>query len=162
MFSYVCLFSASIQPQQLLQKESPSGAARHKANKANAINNHRIFHQRMQKLQQQQSLNQSNYKPSSVSNLDWDVTTKPSSDDSPFFSSVNPIYEYSEEINAEAEQEFEDRRQHLWDVCEREQIIDKFPPNAWEFFLSPGHGLAWCNVFKAASSTWMYYFNILG
>lgn len=116
----------------------------------------------MQKLQQQQSLNQSNYKPSSVSNLDWDVTTKPSSDDSPFFSSVNPIYEYSEEINAEAEQEFEDRRQHLWDVCEREQIIDKFPPNAWEFFLSPGHGLAWCNVFKAASSTWMYYFNILG
>ena len=91
------------------------------------------------------------------------MTIKQSSGDSQFFSStINPIYEYSEEINAEAEQEFEDRRQHLWDVCEREQIIDKFPPNAWEFFLSPGHGLAWCNVFKAASSTWMYYFNILG
>ena len=33
--------------------------------------------------------------------------------------------------------------------------------NAWEFVLEPKHGLIWCNVFKAASSTWYYNFNIL-
>lgn len=75
---------------------------------------------------------------------------------------LNPIYEYSEEINAKAEQDFTKRSQHLWEVCERTKVIGKFPPNAWEFFISPGHGLAWCNIFKAASTTWMYFFNILG
>lgn len=77
-------------------------------------------------------------------------------------STLNPIYEYSEEINAQAERDFVQRQKHLWEVCERNQIVGKFTPNAWEFFISPGHQLAWCNVFKAASSTWMYYFNILG
>lgn len=77
-------------------------------------------------------------------------------------STLNPVYEYSEEINAQAEKDFTERRQHLWEVCERSKIVGKFSPNAWEFFISPGHGLAWCNVFKAASTTWMYYFNILG
>jgi hypothetical protein len=75
---------------------------------------------------------------------------------------LNPVYEYSEEINAQAEHDFNERRKHLWDVCERHKIVGKLTPNAWEFFISPGHGLTWCNVFKAASSTWMYYFNILG
>lgn len=75
---------------------------------------------------------------------------------------VNPVYEYSEEINAKAERDFNERRMHLWEVCERSRIVGKFSPNAWEFFISPGHGLAWCNVFKAASTTWMYYFNLLG
>jgi Sulfotransferase family len=75
---------------------------------------------------------------------------------------VNPVYEYSEEINAKAEKDFNERRMHLWEVCERSKIVGKFTPNAWEFFISPGHGLAWCNVFKAASTTWMYYFNLLG
>lgn len=75
---------------------------------------------------------------------------------------LNPVYEYSEEINSQAERDFNERRQHLWEVCERSRIVGKFTPNAWEFFISPGHGLAWCNVFKAASTTWMYYFNILG
>jgi chondroitin 4-sulfotransferase 11 len=77
-------------------------------------------------------------------------------------STVNSVYEYSEEINAQAEHDFSERRRHLWEVCERSKVIGKFSPNAWEFFISPGHGLAWCNVFKAASTTWMYYFNILG
>lgn len=75
---------------------------------------------------------------------------------------VNPIYEYSEEKNALAEHDFERRRDHLWRMCSKYEFIDRYPPNAWEFFISPGHGIAWCNVFKAASSTWMYYFNILG
>jgi chondroitin 4-sulfotransferase 11 len=74
---------------------------------------------------------------------------------------VNPVYEYSEEINAQAEKDFNGRRQHLWDICERNRLAGKLSPNAWEFFISPGHGIAWCNVFKAASTTWMYYMNIL-
>jgi hypothetical protein len=76
-------------------------------------------------------------------------------------STVNPIYEYSEEINAQAERDFNERRQHLWKVCERNKLVGKLTPNAWEFFISPGHGIAWCNVFKAASTQWMYYMNIL-
>lgn len=77
-------------------------------------------------------------------------------------STLNPIYEYSEEINAQAERDFNERRDNLWKVCQKSQIAGKLSPNAWEFFLSPGHGLAWCTVYKAASSTWMYYFNLLG
>lgn len=77
-------------------------------------------------------------------------------------STLNPVYEYSEEMNAAAEADFTERRAVLWNVCADHRIIGKYPPNAWEFFISPGHGLAWCNIFKAASSTWMYYFNILG
>lgn len=75
---------------------------------------------------------------------------------------LNPIYEYSEEMNSAAEKEFAERRTTLWNTCVEKKIVGKYPPNAWEFFISPGHGLTWCNVFKAASSTWMYYFNILG
>ncbi|XP_031622900.1 carbohydrate sulfotransferase 11 [Contarinia nasturtii] len=77
---------------------------------------------------------------------------------------VNPIYEYSEEKVAVAEADFTTRRDHLWKMCTKYNMIDQYPPNAWEFFISMGHGsgIAWCNIFKAASSTWMYYFNILG
>lgn len=75
---------------------------------------------------------------------------------------VNPIYEYSEEMNAAAESDFNARRHLLWATCAKYQNISSLTPNAWEFFISPGHGIAWCNVFKAASSAWMYYFNILG
>uniref|UniRef100_A0A182WH09 Carbohydrate sulfotransferase n=1 Tax=Anopheles minimus TaxID=112268 RepID=A0A182WH09_9DIPT len=77
-------------------------------------------------------------------------------------STLNPVYEYSDEMNAAAETDFNERRMMLWNVCADHRIIGKYPPNAWEFFISPGHGIAWCNIFKAASSTWMYYFNILG
>ncbi|XP_055295890.1 carbohydrate sulfotransferase 11 isoform X2 [Sitodiplosis mosellana] len=75
---------------------------------------------------------------------------------------VNPIYEYGEEKVAVAERAFQQRRDHLWKTCTKYDMVDRYPPNAWEFFISSGHGIAWCNVFKAASSTWMYYFNILG
>jgi len=84
--------------------------------------------------------------------------SKPELDNS---STTNSIYEYSEEINAKAEKDFNERKQHLWDTCAKNKIIGKLTPNAWEFFISPGHGIAWCNVFKAASTTWMYYLNIL-
>lgn len=78
----------------------------------------------------------------------------------PIPTTVNPIYEYSDEINAAAEHDFAERQAKLWDVCVKYNFGRT--PNAWEFFISPGHNLAWCNVFKAGSSTWLYYFNILG
>lgn len=34
-------------------------------------------------------------------------------------------------------------------------------PNSWEFLVSKRYHLVWCNVFKAASTSWMYNFNIL-
>lgn len=75
---------------------------------------------------------------------------------------LNPVYEYSEEINIAAEHDFGQRRAHLEESCQKNNFNGRYAPNAWEFFISPGHGIAWCNIFKAASSTWMYYFNILG
>lgn len=34
-------------------------------------------------------------------------------------------------------------------------------PNSWEFLVNRKYHLIWCNVFKAASTSWMYNFNIL-
>ena len=34
-------------------------------------------------------------------------------------------------------------------------------PNPWEFFINREHKFVWCNVFKSASTSWMYVFNIL-
>lgn len=34
-------------------------------------------------------------------------------------------------------------------------------PNAWEYLVNKKHHVVWCNVFKAASTSWMYNFNIL-
>lgn len=34
-------------------------------------------------------------------------------------------------------------------------------PNPWEFLVNKKYHLIWCNVFKAASTSWMYNFNIL-
>ena len=34
--------------------------------------------------------------------------------------------------------------------------------NPWEYFINKEHSLVWCNVFKSASTSWMYIFNVLG
>ncbi|KAJ9592409.1 hypothetical protein L9F63_015929, partial [Diploptera punctata] len=34
-------------------------------------------------------------------------------------------------------------------------------PNPWEFLVNRPHHIVWCNVFKAASTSWMYNFNVL-
>ncbi|KAL5290116.1 hypothetical protein ACFFRR_009843 [Megaselia abdita] len=34
-------------------------------------------------------------------------------------------------------------------------------PNAWEYLVNRKHHIIWCNIFKAASSSWMYNFNVL-
>ncbi|XP_055917632.1 carbohydrate sulfotransferase 11 [Eupeodes corollae] len=75
---------------------------------------------------------------------------------------LNPVYEYSEEIHSATERNLTSRKTHLNEICKKRNIVSTYPPKPWEFFVSPGHNLVWCNIFKAASSTWMYYFNILG
>lgn len=60
----------------------------------------------------------------------------------------------------------EKRRKHLKKAC-RNFGLDipandtLHRPNSWEFLVNKEHRLVWCNVFKAASSSWMYNFNIL-
>jgi len=33
--------------------------------------------------------------------------------------------------------------------------------NPWEYFINKEHSLVWCNVFKSASTSWMYILNVL-
>ena len=33
--------------------------------------------------------------------------------------------------------------------------------NPWEYFINEKYKLVWCNIFKSASSSWMYIFNVL-
>lgn len=58
------------------------------------------------------------------------------------------------------------RRQHLRKMCKNmgldvlgNDTLHK--PNPWEFLVDRKHHLVWCNVFKAASTSWMYNFNLL-
>jgi chondroitin 4-sulfotransferase 11 len=66
----------------------------------------------------------------------------------------------------EAEMRMSKRRKYLADRC-FEEGLDKpgndslHRPNAWEFLVNRDHHLIWCNVFKAASTSWMYNFNLL-
>jgi hypothetical protein len=62
----------------------------------------------------------------------------------------------------ELESELEGRRLRVWEVCVAHGLNMEGEPNAWEFFIDSTHGLVWCNIFKAASSTWLYNFNLLG
>ncbi|XP_046393320.1 carbohydrate sulfotransferase 11-like isoform X2 [Ischnura elegans] len=67
----------------------------------------------------------------------------------------------------EMEEEMARRRARVWQVCRSSGLVSddgtsKVEPNAWEFFVDEHHHLVWCNIFKAASSSWMYNFNLLG
>jgi hypothetical protein len=62
----------------------------------------------------------------------------------------------------ELESELDRRRRRVREVCEATGLDKQGEPNAWEFFIDHRHHLVWCNIFKAASSTWMYNFNLLG
>lgn len=58
------------------------------------------------------------------------------------------------------------RRRTLKEACSRYGLDvpgndSLHRPNAWEFLINKQHHLIWCNIFKAASSSWMYNFNIL-
>lgn len=58
------------------------------------------------------------------------------------------MYEYSDELNAALEQEFSSRNQILAEECAHLKLVNAFPPNARELFISHGHNLIWCPVFK--------------
>ncbi|KAL7286136.1 hypothetical protein TKK_0019579 [Trichogramma kaykai] len=66
----------------------------------------------------------------------------------------------------ETERRMNERRKFLAERCS-EEGLDRpgndslHRPNAWEFLVNREHHLIWCNVFKAASTSWMYNFNLL-
>lgn len=67
---------------------------------------------------------------------------------------------------AEVELRMDERRRHLQDTCHRLGLDipgnDSFHrPNPWEFLVNRPFKIVWCNVFKAASTSWMYNFNLL-
>lgn len=80
----------------------------------------------------------------------------------PIPTTLNPVYEYSEELHDATSRDLHRRTKQLNKVCEERKLFSKYEPKPWEFFISPGHNLVWCNVFKAASTMWMNYFNVLG
>lgn len=57
--------------------------------------------------------------------------------------------------------ELENRVMKVRDVCRKRIPISHWINNR-EFFVDHAHNLVWCNIFKAASSSWLYNFNILG
>ena len=57
--------------------------------------------------------------------------------------------------------ELEKRTETVQKVCQKRKL-SKQVIHSEEFFVDHKHKLVWCNIFKAASSSWMYNFNILG
>ncbi|XP_037958197.1 carbohydrate sulfotransferase 11 [Teleopsis dalmanni] len=131
----------------ILESNVIANGKRREYEKGPKSSKHFLRQQRLHKLQQ--------YRTNQTSSLSQ--TIKPTQ-----LTTLNPVYDYSEEIHSATEKELEQRREHLNKVCKRYNLQSNYPPNPWEFFISPGHNIVWCNVFKAASSTWMYYFNVLG
>lgn len=96
-----------------------------------------------------------------------------------FFSTNQYSYSFQQDANltpeekileqitaAETEQRLIARRKFLAERC-AEEGLDRpgndslHRPNAWEFLVNREYHLIWCNVFKAASTSWMYNFNLL-
>lgn len=67
-------------------------------------------------------------------------------------------------VSKELIERLEARGKHLREVCRQEGLdtpsLD-YQENAWEFLINKKHHLIYCNVFKAASSTWLKNFNLL-
>jgi len=58
------------------------------------------------------------------------------------------------------------RQVHLKEACKKHGLdVPGNDPlhqaNPWEYFINREHKFVWCNVFKSASTSWMYVFNIL-
>jgi chondroitin 4-sulfotransferase 11 len=67
---------------------------------------------------------------------------------------------------SEAEARMVQRRHHLKQTCTMLGLDvsgndSLHRPNPWEFLVNRPYHLVWCNVFKAASTSWMYNFNVL-
>ncbi|XP_063379318.1 carbohydrate sulfotransferase 11 [Cydia fagiglandana] len=70
-----------------------------------------------------------------------------------------PAIDWSEPDNTTIT-ELEKRAARAQTVCKQRHIRQTV--NSKEFFVDHAHNLVWCNIFKAASSSWLYKFNILG
>ncbi|KAL4708385.1 hypothetical protein ACJJTC_019621 [Scirpophaga incertulas] len=68
--------------------------------------------------------------------------------------------DWSDPDNATIE-ELEKRTETVKNVCRLRNLPVDIVNNK-EFFVDHVHNLVWCNIFKAASSYWLYKFNILG
>lgn len=78
----------------------------------------------------------------------------------PFTFQMRQIEENGVDLYA-IEEEMALRREQIYTTCQTYKY-ENILPNTWEFVVDAHHSLVWCKVFKAASSTWIYYFNILG
>jgi hypothetical protein len=85
---------------------------------------------------------------------------------------LRPQFEHVEHLPSNlrnlsaVEKRLEKRRLHLEKACKYLGLNvpgndSLHKPNPWEFLVDNKHHLVWCNVFKAASTSWMYNFNIL-
>lgn len=71
------------------------------------------------------------------------------------------------EEEADLEKEFKRRQEHVKHTCEAlhlgspgEMTIHS-KPNLLQFYINDQYHLIYCNVFKAASSSWLYIFDQL-
>ncbi|KAK0085971.1 hypothetical protein PV325_004167 [Microctonus aethiopoides] len=70
--------------------------------------------------------------------------------------------EVMEPHSVDLEARFASRREHLNKKCMEINLNDgNLVPNAREFVINHEYQLVWCNVFKAASTSWIYNFNLL-
>ncbi|KOB67890.1 Chondroitin 4-sulfotransferase, partial [Operophtera brumata] len=54
------------------------------------------------------------------------------------------------------------RREYLTSECSRLGLDTKSnKANAWEYLINRQYHVIWCNIFKAASTSWMYNFNLM-
>ncbi|GAB0097159.1 Carbohydrate sulfotransferase [Sergentomyia squamirostris] len=59
------------------------------------------------------------------------------------------------------EERMQKRVKHVAEICSKYRLYGTAQPNSREFLINKHHRLIWCNVFKAASTSWLYNFNIL-
>ena len=77
---------------------------------------------------------------------------------------VSEVSEMSEEEMFESL--MRERREVMRAACHQEGLDkagedDLHRINPWEYLINKRYNIVWCNVFKSASSSWMYIFNLL-
>ncbi|XP_021182044.1 carbohydrate sulfotransferase 11 isoform X2 [Helicoverpa armigera] len=62
----------------------------------------------------------------------------------------------------EVNSRMDDRREFLKTQCSKLGLdTSSHKSNAWEFLINRQYHVIWCNIFKAASTSWMYNFNLM-
>ena len=76
-------------------------------------------------------------------------------------SSFQELFDERRELFDERRELFEEREKRVRRICSDASLsetIVKHPVNSREFLINYDYKLAWCNIFKSASTTWMYNF----